>query len=225
MLLQRNASRNGRASRLLTRVVSLIAGVLLTTGALSARAFTVIYSDATAGQLAGPVTNIGGAVLSGAGSLSEFYTSMSAWNPWGISSGKEYQYAGQTSYSGGVAVAFNPGSITYTLGGLHTKVEFLAGSPDNYNEVQFFRAGQFLGSKSGAEWWGNGRYNTQYVMILALDSGEYFDEVRFISPLGAFEFANVSVTPVPLPASAWLFLSALAGLVAIGRRRKMLAAT
>ena len=32
-------------------------------------------------------------------------------------------------------------------------------------------------------------------------------------------FANVEVTPVPLPAAAWLFVSALVGLIALRRRK------
>ncbi len=43
--------------------------------------------------------------------------------------------------------------------------------------------------------------------------------------VGSMNFAGYSVTltAVPLPAAAWLFISALAGLVVIGRRRQMLA--
>jgi hypothetical protein len=36
---------------------------------------------------------------------------------------------------------------------------------------------------------------------------------------GSFEFANLSVTPVPLPAAAVLFLSGLLAMFVVGRRR------
>lgn len=41
---------------------------------------------------------------------------------------------------------------------------------------------------------------------------------------GAQWTLQASIHPVPVPAAAWLFISALAGLVIIGRRRQMLAA-
>ena len=207
------------------RILSFFVGVALLGGALSARAYTVIFTDATAAQLAGPVNNLAGATLTGAGSLSAVYTSMAAWSPWGHGSDKVYLYAGLTDYSNYPTLTHLSGAISYTLGGLFNRVEFLAGSPDDYNRVQFFREGQLIDTVFGTEWLANGLYKTQHVIILALDSGEFFDEIRFFSSTGAFEFANVSVTPVPLPASVWLFLSAIAGLIAIGRRRKMVEAT
>lgn len=41
--------------------------------------------------------------------------------------------------------------------------------------------------------------------------------------VGTFAGYKVTLTAVPLPAAAWLFISALAGLVVVGRRRQMLA--
>ena len=211
----------GKSSR--SVLAAFAAGIVLSFGSITANAYTVNFTEATPEQLNGAVNNLAGAVLTGAGSTSAAYTFMFAWSPWGHTSGNEYLYVGQTDRSG-FSLVHTPGTITYTLGGLHNKVEFLAGSPDNYNSVSFFRGGQLLGTKSGLDWGARG-ITTQYVTIIAMDSGEYFDEIRFSSNIGAFEFANVSLTAVPLPAAAWLFLSALIGLVALGRRRKMYGTT
>jgi len=219
MTIQAGSRKNDRGS-FKSVLAACAAGIVLCLGSLTANAYTVNYTEATAAQLAAAVNNLGGAVLAGAGSTSAAYTFMFAWSPWGHSSGKEYLYVGETQFNNTPQRIDSPGTITYTLGGLHTRVEFLAGSPDNYNSVSFFRAGQFLGSKSGLDWGARG-ITTQYVTIIAMDSGEFFDEIRFESTIGAFEFANVSLTAVPLPAAAWLFLSALIGLIAIGRRRQM----
>ena len=210
--------KNGRRS-VQSVFAACAVGILLSFGSVTANAYTVNYTEATPAQLAAAVNNLAGAVLTGAGSVSAAYTFMFAWSPWGDTSGNEYLYVGETDRSG-ISLVHTPGTITYTLGGLHNKVEFLAGSPDNYNSVSFFRGGQLLGTKSGLDWGARG-ITTQYVTIIAMDSGEFFDEIRFSSHIGAFEFANVSLTAVPLPAAAWLFLSALIGLVALGRRRQM----
>lgn len=218
-----SSRKNGRRS-VQSVFAACAAGILLSFGSVTANAYTVNYTEATPAQLAVAVANLPGAVLTGAGSVSAAYTFMFAWSPWGHSSGKEYLYVGETQFNNTPQQINTPGTITYTLGGLHNRVEFLAGSPDNYNSVSFFRGGQLLGTKTGLDWGARG-ITTQYVTIIAMDSGEFFDEIRFSSHIGAFEFANVSLTAVPLPAAAWLFLSALIGLIAIGRRRQMHGAT
>ena len=52
-------------------------------------------------------------------------------------------------------------------------------------------------------------------------SGVVFDQLVFTHTAsgGSFEFANLSVTPVPLPAAAVLFLSGLLAMFVVGRRR------
>lgn len=63
-------------------------------------------------------------------------------------------------------------------------------------------------------------------VVISLAGGSGFTSANgfriFFGPDGQRAGINaIAVTAVPLPAAAWLFLSALAGLVAIGRRRRL----
>jgi hypothetical protein len=58
------------------------------------------------------------------------------------------------------------------------------------------------------------------VTISADNSTEYFDTVKFfLNGSNAFEFSNITTTPVPLPASGLLLIGGLGALVARSRRK------
>ncbi len=86
--------------------------------------------------------------------------------------------------------------------------EWSSGSSDIYNQIALF------GTSSVAP------YNSNGLPVLgnaASQSNELVDSVNS-SNVGVLNYTITSLTPVPLPATAWLLLSGLAGLGAVVRR-------
>ena len=109
-------------------------------------------------------------------------------------------------------------TATYSFGKAQSSFAFMWGSPDNYNTLNFFLGAANVGSFTGSAMIPPGTSGLGFVDVVF--SG-LFDKVVFGSTgADAFEFTNVVSTPVPLPAAAWLLLTGLAGLGALGRRRK-----
>lgn len=165
-------------------------------------------------SLSNPVGYTGGAVKNGSssgnwasppGDTSNFYT---------VGPG-----AGQSS----------PGVLT--LGTLAKYFGYFGGSPDTYNSIELWRDNTKLTTFTGTQLANyaqvnpNGDWNTgAYWNIFASNSSEFFNTVKFVSSSNAFETDNHAVvSAVPLPAAAWLFGSALFGLVSLSKRRKALA--
>jgi hypothetical protein len=99
-----------------------------------------------------------------------------------------------------------------------TSVSFLWGSPDIYNDFDIILSGgggvETVNGISISPPLGIGQ---QYVTLS--DVG-IFSSVTFRSGLNAFEFANLTTTPVPLPAAAPLLLAGVGALSILRRRRK-----
>ena len=121
-----------------------------------------------------------------------------------------------TSVGGGAYGIFNFDVVQVAM-------SMIWGSPDTYNTLTLSLGGNPVetiipGSTAGAPdapqlgaWW-----------FTVTDIR--FDSVKFESTTNAFEFANFTTTPIPLPAAGWLLLGGLGALGAVARRKRRKAA-
>ena len=133
--------------------------------------------------------------------------------------GLKYWSVGPAAYYG---VGGNEARMTFAVD--QTSLSFLWGSIDNYNAVEFWLNGALSSTvvdsdiaPSPTNPAGRG---ASYVRI----TGVLFDEIRFKSSSNAFEFSNLTTTPVPIPAAVWLLGSGLIGLFGVARRKKVITA-
>lgn len=199
--------------KLVSAVVGVIAVSVLFTA--SAQAATVTFNtDVPAADMFVPAaTSTTGTVYEGAtGSVGGVRRS-----PWDTITGME-DTGTYTSVSG-------DSSAIYELTSAINSFEFMWGSVDNYNIIEFYFDGgwvdrlmgddtQLDSAPRGVEW------------INALVSSDMlFDEVRFVSGGNAFEYANVQLSVVPLPAALPLYGAGIAVLGFMGWRKRRKAAT
>lgn len=115
-----------------------------------------------------------------------------------------------------------PSPATMILDAPATSLSFLWGSPDDHNDLVFRKDGSDIAFFDGdlvASFPGVPTLGSVTFVELSVDMA--FDEVLFVSTeRNAFEFANVSVTPVvPLPAGWPLMIAGLGALGLIGMRK------
>lgn len=108
---------------------------------------------------------------------------------------------------------------TATLEGLGNALSVLWGTIDGTatrNLLTFYLNGVLVETVSGQDVIDAGLRNGAATLVEI--SGFTFDRVVFSASQNAYEFANVSVAPVPLPASGVLLLAAFGGAAAWRRR-------
>lgn len=96
-------------------------------------------------------------------------------------------------------------------------LEFLWGSPDSYNYVDLQLGNTNVASLSLADIPGPLTVGLGAVKVNIFESSG-FDLVVFTSNNNSFEFSNISVAAVPLPAAGLMLIIALGGLAATRRR-------
>lgn len=114
--------------------------------------------------------------------------------------------------------------VALTLAGDMQYFGLLWGTVDSYNTISFYNDGMLVASYTGTQIAGlagisDGGTAVVYANFWA-GAGEVFDTVVFASSSNSFEFDNVRVAPTPLPAALGLFGSAIAGMGALGLRRR-----
>jgi hypothetical protein len=113
--------------------------------------------------------------------------------------------------------AVRNGTATYDLGGVFRKLSLVWGTPGTLNTLKLFLDGDLKFTLAGTGPAGfSGNVNNS---VLVTISGLSFDTMVVGAGNPAFEFANLTVAPVPVPAAGLLLVGALGGL-ALARRRK-----
>ncbi|MCX7185383.1 MAG: PEP-CTERM sorting domain-containing protein, partial [Nitrosospira sp.] len=116
---------------------------------------------------------------------------------------------------------------TVSFGFLASYFGYYGGSPDTWNSLQLLNNNVVIRTLSGNELAGiagvqpNGDWSVgRYWNIFADNSTEYFNSVKFISTINAFETDNHAVLPVPEPETYAMFLAGLGLMGFMVRRRR-----
>jgi hypothetical protein len=108
---------------------------------------------------------------------------------------------------------------TFSFGIAQTGFSLVWGSPDNYNNLDIVLSGGGAPQTiNGSALVPPGTLGAAAVLLTVSDVT--FDTLTFRSTQNAFEFANLTTTPVPLPAAAWMLIASVGGLFAVAGRRK-----
>ena len=102
---------------------------------------------------------------------------------------------------------------------LQTGFSLVWGSPDTWNNLLIeLISGGNVATINGVQMVPPGVSGLKAVLLTV--TNVEFDRLKLTSDQNAFEFANLTATPVPLPAAAWMLIAGVGGLVALGRRRR-----
>lgn len=113
---------------------------------------------------------------------------------------------------------------SYVFDKTYSSVDFMWGSVDEYNGLEFYYQGSWVDALYGDDaQFGGVSKGVGFIVASVMASG-IFDEIRFTSGTNAFEYANMTVSAVPLPAALPLYGAGLAVLGFIGWRKRRKAA-
>ncbi len=110
---------------------------------------------------------------------------------------------------------------SYVFSDAVTQVSFLWGSVDFFNTVVFKNNGSVVDFLNGQTVIDAGAVSGEEFVQISILAMAAFDEVIFRSSQNAFEFANLSISAVPLPAALPLYAAGIALLALVGRKRSV----
>lgn len=115
----------------------------------------------------------------------------------------------------GVYTSVSKGFATYNFDNVVKSLSFVWATPDGFNGLEFYLGGMLVDTVAG---FGVG-FPLALPTVKITDIGTMgFDSVNFTSTGTAFEFSNLSVAAIPVPAAGLLLVSALGGIALLRRR-------
>ena len=128
----------------------------------------------------------------------------------------QFSTLGYTSIQAGGAGTWNTASTN--------SISLFWGSPDTYNSIGFWSeangTGSFLGSITGGDLAAFASSPGRGHALVTLFLSEAFNSVVLSSGSNAFEFTNLTLSQIPIPAALPLFATGLAALALVKWRRK-----
>jgi len=116
-------------------------------------------------------------------------------------------------------------SATYLLGSLMNTLTFMWGSVDTYNEIKFFNGANEVDSVVGQQVLNIPAPEGSGFAVVSILTDVMFDKIQFLSyDKNAFEYANIQVSAVPLPAALPLYGAGMALMGFLGWRKRKAAA-
>lgn len=109
---------------------------------------------------------------------------------------------------------------SYVFDQTYTSVDFIWGSVDEYNGLEFYYQGNWVDALYGDDAQLDSVSKGIGFIVASVMSSGLFDEIRFTSGTNAFEYANMTVSAVPLPAALPLYGAGLAVLGFLGWRKR-----
>ena len=115
---------------------------------------------------------------------------------------------------------------SYVFQSALNSLTFMWGSVDLYNSIAFYNNGNLLNETIvGQDALNAGATQSSEFVIATILTDGLFDEIRFLSGSNAFEYANVAVSAVPLPAALPLYGAGMALMGFLGWRKRKAAAS
>ncbi len=129
-------------------------------------------------------------------------------------------WEGTSNYGAAYTAVRSGGVASYKFDTDLTEISFLWGSVDTFNTILFKKDGVQIDYLTGNQVIGGGAPASSGFVQIAIVAA-LFDEIVFQSSGDSFEFANLNVSAVPLPAALPLYAAGILLLGWVGRKRSV----